>query len=90
MKNLKTLFANKKGQSSMEYILIFILVVVVVIGGLALFGANMNKSLTTQTAVIEQNTNNALCAQKDSTKPIWGGTANTSWVATDCKAVTAN
>lgn len=46
------LFMNKLGQSTVEYIMIFLLVVLVIIGGLQAFATTVNNAVTTQTAEI--------------------------------------
>lgn len=44
---------NKLGQSTIEYIMIFLLVVIVVIAGLGAFADSVDRSVRAQTQVIE-------------------------------------
>lgn len=90
MKNLMNkIFTAKKGQGTMEYVIIFLVVVMVVMGGLAVFGFQMNKSLENQTTQLVQSTNNALCVQAtDNAKPYWkdSATPDGNWASTECSA----
>lgn len=60
---MKNFLKNRSGQSTMEYIMIFVLVVFVVLGGLAAFGSQMNDSMESQTSNLTQTTNDAMCVQ---------------------------
>ena len=52
------LFMNKLGQSTVEYIMIFLLVVLVIIGGLGTFANTVKGSIDTQTAEIQGTLDN--------------------------------
>lgn len=48
------LFMNKLGQSTVEYIMIFLLVVLVIIGGLGTFAKTVETAVGAQTTAIEK------------------------------------